>query len=106
VVFQSTLYLPTENKFTCAVSGTLIAQSREVGVFQFGGPNCKVCRLIRVYLLVAIPVLMMMWMRPNFQIPAGVDGRAVVGYAFGIGVVVMFAYKYYTDIYRKKRKND
>ena len=75
-------------------------------MFQFGGPNCKVCRLIRVYLLVAVPVLMMMWMRPNFQIPAGVDGRAVVGYAFGIGVVAMFAYKYYIDIYRKKRKND
>jgi len=28
----------------------------------------------------------------------------VIGYAFGIGVVLMVAYKYYTDIYRKKRK--
>jgi hypothetical protein len=56
--------------------------------------------------MVAIPVLMMMWIRPDFQIPAGVDGRAVVGYAFGVGVVVMFAYKYYTDIYKKKRQDD
>ena len=76
----------------------------ENAVFQFGGPNCKVCRLIRVYLLVAVPVLMMMWIRPDFQIPAGIDGRAVIGYAFGVGVVLMVAYKYYTDIYRKKRK--
>ena len=52
-------------------------------MFQFGGPNCKVCRLIRVYLLVAVPVLMMMWIRPDFQIPAGIDGRAVIGYGFG-----------------------
>lgn len=49
---------------------------------------------------------MMMWIKPDFQIPAGIDGRAVVGYAFGLGVVVMVAYKYYTDIYVKKRKND
>ena len=90
----------------CPVSGILNKKSWEVGLFQFGGPNCKVCRLIRVYLLVAVPVLMMMWIKPDFQIPAGVDGRAVVGYAFGLGVVVMVAYKYYTDIHRKKRKND
>ena len=73
-------------------------------MFQFGGPNCKVCRLIRVYLLVAIPVLMMMWIRPEFQIPAGIDARAIIGYAFGSGVVLMFLYRYYVDIYRKKRK--
>lgn len=76
----------------------------ENAVFQFGGPNCKVCRLIRVYLLVAVPVLMMMWIRPDFQIPAGIDGRAVIGYGFGLGAVLMVVYKYYTDIYRKKRK--
>ena len=81
-------------------------QVKGEAVFQFGGPNCRVCRLIRVYLLVAIPVLMMMWIRPDFQIPAGVDGRAVVGYVFGIGVVVMFVYKYYTDIYKKRRRDD
>ena len=75
-------------------------------MFQFGGPNCKVCRLIRIYLMVAIPVLLMMCIRPDFQIPAGVDGRALVGYAFGVGVVVMFAYKYYTDIHKKKRHDD
>lgn len=73
-------------------------------MFQFGGPNCKVCRLIRVYLLVAIPVLLLMVIRPEFQIPAGVDARAVVGYVFGVGVILMFTYKYYIDIYRKKRR--
>jgi len=72
-------------------------------VFRFGGPNCKVCRLIRVYLLVAVPVVMMMWLQPNFQIPVGIDGRAVVGYAFGIGVVLMVAYRYYVDIYKKRK---
>ena len=78
--------------------------AKEVCVFRFGGPDCRVCRLIRVYLLVAIPVLMMMWIRPDFQIPKGIDGRAIVGYTFAVGVVLMVAYKYYTDIYRKKRK--
>jgi disulfide bond formation protein DsbB len=72
-------------------------------VFRFGGPDCKVCRLIRVYLLVAVPVVMMMWLQPDFQIPAGIDGRAVVGYAFGIGVVLMVAYRYYVDIYKKRK---
>lgn len=72
-------------------------------MFRFGGPNCKVCRLIRVYLLVAVPVVMMMRLQPDFQIPAGIDGRAVVGYAFGIGVVLMVAYRYYVDIYKKRK---
>lgn len=72
-------------------------------MFRFGGPDCKVCRLIRVYLLVAVPVLMMMWMQPNFQIPAGIDGRAVIGYGMGTGVVLMVAWRYYIDIYLKKK---
>ncbi len=72
-------------------------------MFRFGGPDCKVCRLIRVYLLVAVPVVMMMWLQPDFQIPAGIDGRAVVGYAFGVGVVLMVAYRYYVDIYKKRK---
>ena len=46
---------------------------------------------------------MMMWIQPDFQIPAGVDGRAVVGYAFGLGAIGMIALKYYTDIYKKKK---
>ena len=75
----------------------------EFMMFRFGGLNCKVCRLIRVYLLVAVPVLMMMWIRPEFQIPAGIDGRAVVGYGFGIILVLVIVYRYYIDIYRKKR---
>lgn len=72
-------------------------------MFRFGGPDCKVCRLIRVYLLVAVPVLMMMWMQPKFQIPAGIDGRAVIGYGMGTAVVLMVAWRYYIDIYLKKK---
>ncbi len=73
-------------------------------MFRFGGRDCKVCRLIRVYLLVAVPVLMMMWVQPDFQIPKGVDGRDVVGYGIGIGLVLMIAWRYYNDIYLKKKK--
>jgi hypothetical protein len=56
-----------------------------------------------VYLLVAVPVVLMMWLQPNFRIPAGIDGRQVVGYAFGVGVVLMVAYRYYVDIYKKRK---
>lgn len=72
-------------------------------MFRFGGPDCRVCRLIRVYLLVAVPVVLMMWLQPNFRIPVGIDGRQVVGYAFGVGVVLMVAYRYYVDIYKKRK---
>tara|TARA_B100000989_G_scaffold277582_1_gene238651 strand:+ start:171 stop:311 length:141 start_codon:yes stop_codon:yes gene_type:complete len=46
---------------------------------------------------------MMMWIRPDFQIPTSVDGRALVGYAFGLGAVGMLVFRYYTDIYKKKK---
>ena len=71
---------------------------------MFGGPNCKTCRLVRVYLLVAIPFILMMWVKPDFNIPPNIDGHAVVGYFFGGGAALMIAWRYYFDIYRKKNK--
>ncbi len=90
-------------QLACELVCSRLRKLRGFVMFQFGGPNCKVCRLIRVYLLVAIPILMMMWIRPDFQIPSGVDGRALVGYAFGLGAIGMLVFRYYTDIYKKKK---
>ena len=39
----------------------------------------------------------------RFSDSTGVDGRALVGYAFGLGAVGMYVFRYYTDIYKKKK---
>jgi len=72
-------------------------------MFKFGGPDCKVCRLIRVYVMVAVPILMMMWVQPDFHFPEGVDERAWLGYGVGIALVLMIAWRVYVDYYRGRR---
>ena len=78
-------------------------KQRMAGMFKFGGPDCKVCRIIRVYLMVAVPMLMMMWLQPEVRFPDGIDARAWLGYGIGIALVVMIAWRVYFDYYRKRR---
>lgn len=72
-------------------------------MFKFGGPDCKVCRLTRVYLMVAVPILMMMWLQPELRFPGGLEARAWLGYGIGIALVLMIAWRIYLDYYRRRR---
>ena len=63
--------------------------------------NCKVCRLVQNYLMVSIPIVFMMWLRPDFKFPEGVDVRAIIGNAIGVSLFLMVCWRIYADYLRK-----
>ncbi len=69
-------------------------------------PPCAVCKLIRIYMLVAIPMIFIMWTRPEIARLQGISltnaFATLVTCAF-IGVIL---WKYYHEIWKPRREAD
>ena len=63
---------------------------------------CKVCRLIRVYLIFAIPLIFMSFFGIKVDWPEDINMTAVVGNVFLGGFLAMVAWRVYTDYFKKK----
>ena len=63
--------------------------------------DCKVCRLVQTYLMVSVPIIFMMWLRPEFNFPEGVDMRAMIGYLVGFLLFLTICWRVYADYLRK-----
>ncbi len=62
--------------------------------------DCKVCRHIRQFLILAAVLLVLIWAQPDWRLPAGIDYTTLVGDLFLWGFLAMFAFKawqYYKD---------
>ena len=55
--------------------------------------DCKVCRNIRQFLILAAALLVLMWAQPNWRLPAGIDYTTLVGDVFLWGFLALFAFK-------------
>lgn len=67
---------------------------------------CPTCRLIRTFLLIAIPFLFLMWFRPDLPLLSDFDltGLAANGIALGcFAVICTKAYREFWLPYRAKR---
>jgi hypothetical protein len=62
---------------------------------------CKVCQTIRHFLILAAFLLLMLWVQPEWRLPAGFDYSALVGDLFLLAFIAMLGYKYWQ--YRKDR---
>ena len=71
---------------------------------MFGGPNCKTCKLIRVYLMVAIPIILILVAQPDLNLPSAESGRQMVGYAVGLWLLVTLVYRYFVDYHMKRKR--
>ena len=71
---------------------------------MFGGPNCKTCKLIRAYLLVAVPIILVLVAKPDLNLPSAEVGRQIVGYAFGVFLVMTLIYRYIVDYHMKRKR--
>jgi hypothetical protein len=65
-------------------------------------PPCKVCRLVRVYLIFAIPLIFMAFFGIEVDWPEDVNMTAVVGNVFLGGFLAMVGWRVYTDYFKKK----
>jgi hypothetical protein len=64
------------------------------------GP-CKVCGLIRIYLMFAIPLIFLAFAGVEIDWP-DINMTAVVGYAFLAAFLVQVAWRVYVDYFKKK----
>ena len=65
--------------------------------------TCEVCRLIRNYLLIAVPIIIVIYTQPEFSHLKGLNPQFVryaVGTAF---IVVVFLWKVYQEFWKPKR---
>ncbi|MEC8147663.1 MAG: hypothetical protein VX086_03800 [Pseudomonadota bacterium] len=69
--------------------------------------KCKVCRLIRMYVLCAIPLLIVIYLRPEFSLFKGILLTNLFATFISILFVVTVGWKAYIEFwkpYREKRK--
>lgn len=71
---------------------------------MFGGQNCKTCKLIRVYLLVAIPIILVLFAKPDLDLPSAELGRQIIGYSIGLWLFVTLIYRYFVDYHMKRKR--
>lgn len=66
--------------------------------------GCRACRLIRVYLMVAGPVLLMLWLRPEIGFLKGVDLVGGAATLIGIAFCVVVAWKAWREFGDRRRR--
>lgn len=55
--------------------------------------DCKVCRQIRQFLILAAALLVLLWSQPDWRLPQGIDYATLVGDVFLWGFLALFAFK-------------
>ena len=66
-------------------------------------PPCAVCKTIRYFLLAAVPVLLLVYLKPELDLPA-IPIHVFVANGLWIGLVFLVAWKYYWEIWKPKSK--
>jgi disulfide bond formation protein DsbB len=72
-------------------------------------PPCAVCKLVRMYLLVAVPIILIMWIRPEVSRLKGYDLTNIFSTLIGVMLVCTILWKAYHEFWKPKidaaRKN-
>ncbi|MEY4013594.1 MAG: hypothetical protein RLZZ290_458 [Pseudomonadota bacterium] len=66
-------------------------------------PPCRVCRQVRVYLIFAVPLVVMIFLGIRVEFPEDLDMTAVVGYGFAVLFLLQVLRRIYLDYLRKDR---
>ena len=66
-----------------------------------GPGNCSVCGIIRVYLMIGAPLLLMMLLRPDVSFISGIHLTSIFATLVGIGCAALIAWKAYVEYWRK-----
>ncbi len=64
-------------------------------------PTCQICKIIRIYLMIAVPIVFMLAVRPELTILREIQLTSVVSTAIGIGFVLTVAWRAYDEFWRK-----
>jgi disulfide bond formation protein DsbB len=66
-------------------------------------PPCAVCRLIRTYMLIAIPMILILYIQPEFSRLKGVALTDLFATFIGVMFVVTVLWRAYLEYWKPKR---
>ncbi len=66
-------------------------------------PTCKVCKQIRMFLLFAVPILMVIGTRPDIAVPSIPIEFIFTNFIF-IGFITVVAWRIYVDYWKDRKK--
>ena len=72
---------------------------------KFSAKDCPTCRLTRIFLLLAVPITMMMWFKPEIPLLSQISLTNSFANLVGLALVVVIATKAYQEFwlpYKKK----
>lgn len=67
-------------------------------------PPCAVCRLIRTYMLIAIPMILILYIQPEFNRLKGIALTDLFATFIGVMFVVTVLWKAYIEYWKPKRE--
>ena len=70
---------------------------------QDNKPSCEVCRLIRYYLIIAVPIIIVIYTQPEFSRLKGLNLTNLSAILFGTAFVVVVLLKLYQEFWKPKR---
>jgi disulfide bond formation protein DsbB len=59
--------------------------------------DCQVCKYIRWYFMIGVPIVIFTWMQPELNIFRGLNLSNIVAAAITIGLISLIAWKYYHE---------
>ena len=65
--------------------------------------DCPLCKIIRTYLILAVPILAVLFWQPSEPIFGAYSIVKIAPWFVAVGLPSLIAWKYYREIYKKKR---
>ena len=75
---------------------------------KFSAKDCPTCRLTRIFLLLAVPITMMMWFKPEIPLLSQISLTNSFANLVGLALVAVIASKAYQEFwlpYKKKTES-
>ncbi|MCT2529384.1 disulfide bond formation protein B [SAR92 clade bacterium H921] len=66
-------------------------------------PPCVVCRLIRTYFLIAVPMILMIYIKPELTWVKGIALTDLFATVIGVLFVITVVWKAYQEFWKPKR---
>ena len=63
--------------------------------------GCKICNIIRWYLMIGVPLLVFMWAQPDLGYLRGYVLTNILAVAISTCLICLVAWKYYNEYWRK-----
>ena len=72
---------------------------------NFSAKDCPTCRLTRIFLLLAVPITMMMWFKPEIPLLSKISLTNSFANLVGLALVLVIATKAYQEFWKPHKQS-